>query len=100
MNRFDLQKMAEERVADARALLDAGRFQAAYYPAVTQSNTRSRLASPGRFVNSTFPIGRLSTTVTFTILQSSSSSPGCRNSTGRKSTATGLLRQIGRSWHN
>lgn len=31
MNRFDLQKMAEERVADARALLDAGRFQAAFY---------------------------------------------------------------------
>jgi HEPN domain-containing protein len=31
MNRFDLQKMAEERVADAAALLDAGRFQAAYY---------------------------------------------------------------------
>jgi len=31
MNRFDLQKMAEERVADAAALIDAGRFQAAYY---------------------------------------------------------------------
>jgi hypothetical protein len=31
MNRFDLQKMAEERVADAAALLHAGRFQAAYY---------------------------------------------------------------------
>jgi HEPN domain-containing protein len=31
MNRFDLQKMADERVADAAALLDAGRFQAAYY---------------------------------------------------------------------
>jgi hypothetical protein len=31
MNRFDLQKIAEERVADAAALLDAGRFQAAYY---------------------------------------------------------------------
>jgi HEPN domain-containing protein len=31
MNRFDLQKMAEERVADAKALLDAGRYQAAYY---------------------------------------------------------------------
>ncbi len=31
MNRFDLQKMAEERVADAAALLDAGRYQAAYY---------------------------------------------------------------------
>ena len=31
MNRFDLQKMAEERVADAAALLAAGRFQAAYY---------------------------------------------------------------------
>jgi len=31
MNRFDLQNMAEERVADAAALLDAGRFQAAYY---------------------------------------------------------------------
>jgi HEPN domain-containing protein len=31
MNRFDLQKMADERVADATALLDAGRFQAAYY---------------------------------------------------------------------
>ena len=31
MNRFDLQKMAEERIADAAALLDAGRFQAAYY---------------------------------------------------------------------
>jgi hypothetical protein len=31
MNRFDLQKMAEERVADAAALLDAGRFQASYY---------------------------------------------------------------------
>jgi len=31
MHRFDLQKMAEERVADAAALLDAGRFQAAYY---------------------------------------------------------------------
>ena len=31
MNRFDLQKMAEERVADTAALLDAGRFQAAYY---------------------------------------------------------------------
>src|SRR4051794_40858683 len=31
MNRFDLQKMAEERVADTAALLDAKRFQAAYY---------------------------------------------------------------------
>lgn len=31
MNRFDLQKMAEERVADAAALLDAERYQAAYY---------------------------------------------------------------------
>jgi len=31
MNRFDLQKMAEERVADAAVLLDAGRFHAAYY---------------------------------------------------------------------
>jgi HEPN domain-containing protein len=31
MNRFDLQTMAEERVADAAALLAAGRFQAAYY---------------------------------------------------------------------
>lgn len=31
MNRFDLQKMAEERVTDAAALLAAGRFQAAYY---------------------------------------------------------------------
>jgi HEPN domain-containing protein len=31
MNRFDLQKMAEERVADASALLDAERYQAAYY---------------------------------------------------------------------
>jgi hypothetical protein len=31
MNRFDLQKMAEERVADAAALLAAERFQAAYY---------------------------------------------------------------------
>jgi HEPN domain-containing protein len=31
MNRFDLQKMAEERAADAAALLDAERFQAAYY---------------------------------------------------------------------
>jgi HEPN domain-containing protein len=31
MNRFDLQKMAEERVADAAALLSAGRYQAAYY---------------------------------------------------------------------
>ena len=31
MNRFDLQKMAEERIADAAALLDAKRFQAAYY---------------------------------------------------------------------
>lgn len=31
MNRFDLQQMAEERVADAAALLDAERFQAAYY---------------------------------------------------------------------
>jgi HEPN domain-containing protein len=31
MNRFDLQQMAEERVADAAALLDAQRYQAAYY---------------------------------------------------------------------
>jgi hypothetical protein len=31
MNRFDLQKMADERVADAAALLAASRFQAAYY---------------------------------------------------------------------
>src|SRR3979409_2607328 len=31
MNRFDLQTMADERVADAAALLHAGRFQAAYY---------------------------------------------------------------------
>jgi HEPN domain-containing protein len=31
MNRFDLQKMAEERVADASALLGAERYQAAYY---------------------------------------------------------------------
>ena len=31
MNRFDLQKMAEERVADASALLNAERYQAAYY---------------------------------------------------------------------
>src|SRR5205807_9091608 len=31
MNRFDFQKMAEERVADAAALLDAERYQAAYY---------------------------------------------------------------------
>jgi hypothetical protein len=31
MNRFDLQKMAEERVADAAALLHAERYRAAYY---------------------------------------------------------------------
>lgn len=31
MNRFDLQKMAAERVADAAALLAAERYQAAYY---------------------------------------------------------------------
>jgi HEPN domain-containing protein len=31
MNRFDFQKMADERVADAAALLAAGRYQAAYY---------------------------------------------------------------------
>jgi HEPN domain-containing protein len=31
MNRFDLQKMAEERVADAAALLSTERYQAAYY---------------------------------------------------------------------
>lgn len=31
MNRFDLQTMAEERVADAAALLEAERYQAAYY---------------------------------------------------------------------
>jgi HEPN domain-containing protein len=31
MNRFDLQEMAEERVADAAALLEAQRYQAAYY---------------------------------------------------------------------
>lgn len=31
MNRFDLRKMSDERVADAAALLEAGRFQAAYY---------------------------------------------------------------------
>jgi HEPN domain-containing protein len=31
MNRFDLQQMAEERVADAAALLEAERYQAAYY---------------------------------------------------------------------
>jgi HEPN domain-containing protein len=31
MDRFDLQKMAEERVADAEALLNAKRYQAAYY---------------------------------------------------------------------
>jgi len=31
MNRFDLQKMAEERVADAAALLAAERYRAAYY---------------------------------------------------------------------
>src|SRR5437660_586813 len=31
MNRFELQTMAEERVADASALLDAERYQAAYY---------------------------------------------------------------------
>jgi HEPN domain-containing protein len=31
MNRFDLQRMADERVADTAALLAAGRFQAAYY---------------------------------------------------------------------
>jgi hypothetical protein len=29
MNRFDLQTMAEERVADAAALLEAKRYQAA-----------------------------------------------------------------------
>ncbi|HEV7486513.1 MAG TPA: HEPN domain-containing protein [Thermoanaerobaculia bacterium] len=31
MNRFDLQQMAEERVSDAAALLNAERYQAAYY---------------------------------------------------------------------
>jgi HEPN domain-containing protein len=31
MNRFDLQTMSEERVADAAALLNAERYQAAYY---------------------------------------------------------------------
>jgi HEPN domain-containing protein len=31
MNRADLQQMADERVADAMALLAAGRYQAAYY---------------------------------------------------------------------
>jgi HEPN domain-containing protein len=31
MNRFDLQTMSEQRVADAAALLNAERYQAAYY---------------------------------------------------------------------
>lgn len=31
MNRTDLQRLAEERVADAKALLDAGRWSGAYY---------------------------------------------------------------------
>ena len=31
MNRSDLQKIADLRVGDAKALLDAGRFEAAYY---------------------------------------------------------------------
>lgn len=31
MNRFDLQLLAEDRILDAQALLDAGRWSAAYY---------------------------------------------------------------------
>ena len=31
MNRSDLQKIADIRVADAKLLLDAGRFEGAYY---------------------------------------------------------------------
>lgn len=31
MNRSDLQQLAEERVADARVLLEGGRWSAAYY---------------------------------------------------------------------
>jgi hypothetical protein len=31
MNRLDLQRLAEDRIADAQALLDAGRWSAAYY---------------------------------------------------------------------
>ena len=31
MNRIDLQKLAEDRIADAAALLNAGRWSAAYY---------------------------------------------------------------------
>jgi len=33
MNRQDLQQLAEDRLLDAQALLDAGRWSAAYYPA-------------------------------------------------------------------
>ena len=33
MNRADLQKMAEERIKDAKALLDGGRWEFAYYTA-------------------------------------------------------------------
>ena len=33
MNRADLQKMAEERIKDAKALLDGGRWEFAYYAA-------------------------------------------------------------------
>jgi HEPN domain-containing protein len=31
MNRHDLQQLAEDRIEDARVLLDAGRWSAAYY---------------------------------------------------------------------
>jgi hypothetical protein len=31
MNRLDLQQLAEDRITDAQALLDAGRWSAAYY---------------------------------------------------------------------
>lgn len=31
MNRLDFQQLAEDRIADAQALLDAGRWSAAYY---------------------------------------------------------------------
>src|SRR5258706_177764 len=96
MNRFDLQKMAEERIADAAALLDAKRFQAAYYLCGYAVECALKASSRSRFANSTSRTGRLSTTATFTTWRNCSTSRAlCRSTMMRRVGAT-FLQKTGR----
>jgi hypothetical protein len=97
MNRFDLQKMAEERVADAAALLDAGRFQAAYYLCGYAIECALKACIARKTREFDFPIGSSSMTATFTILRSCSTLPGLQNRTEMRWPATIPLQRIGTS---